>query len=109
LCGHITPKTIGGASYFLLVVDDFSRYLWVEVQKTKDQALECFKKINLRAELENTTLGCYNQVGVGSRGGRVEGGTVRWTSEHILHNLNMQITFIVGTASGNRDVNHVSM
>jgi hypothetical protein len=23
LCGHITPKSIGGASYFLLVVDDF--------------------------------------------------------------------------------------
>lgn len=22
LCGHISPKTIGGASYFLLVVDD---------------------------------------------------------------------------------------
>jgi hypothetical protein len=45
---------------------------------------------------------------VGS-GGCVEGGTVRWTSEHILHNLNMQITFIVGTDSGNRDGNHVSM
>ena len=34
---------------------------------------------------------------------------MRWTSEHILHNLNMQITFIVGTDSGNRDGNHVSM
>jgi hypothetical protein len=53
LCGHITPKTIGAASYFLLVVDDFSRYMWVEVLKTKDQALECFKKINLR-EVEGT-------------------------------------------------------
>jgi len=31
LCGHITPKTLGGASYFLLVVDDNSRYMWVEL------------------------------------------------------------------------------
>jgi hypothetical protein len=52
LCGHITPKTLGGASYFLLVVDDFSRYMWVEMLKTKDQALECFKRIKLRAEME---------------------------------------------------------
>ena len=52
LCGHITPKTIGGASYFLLVVDDFSRYMWVEMLKSKDQALECFKRIKLRAEVE---------------------------------------------------------
>jgi len=31
LCGHITPKTLGGASYFLLVVDDYSRYMCVEM------------------------------------------------------------------------------
>jgi hypothetical protein len=53
LCQHITPKTIGGASYFLLVVDDHSKYIWVEVLKTKDQALDCFKKIKLRAEVES--------------------------------------------------------
>lgn len=52
LCGHITPKTLGGTSYFLLVVDDYSRYMWVEMLKTKDQALECFKNIKFRAELE---------------------------------------------------------
>ena len=38
LCGHITPKTLGGAAYFLLVVDDCGRYMWVEMLKTKDQA-----------------------------------------------------------------------
>jgi len=53
LCGHITPKTPGRCSYFLLVVDDYSRYMWVEMLKTKDQALECFKKIKLRAEVES--------------------------------------------------------
>jgi transposase InsO family protein len=53
LCGHITPKTLGGASYFLLVVDDHSRYMWVDMLKTKDQALTCFKKIKMRAQLES--------------------------------------------------------
>jgi len=53
LCGHITPKTPGGCSYFLLVVDDHSRYMWVEVLKSKDQALDCFKKIVKRAEVES--------------------------------------------------------
>jgi len=52
LCGHITPKIVGGASYFLLVVDDHSRYMWVEMLKSKDQALDCFKKIKMRAENE---------------------------------------------------------
>jgi len=36
LCGHITPKSFGGASFFLLVVDDHSRYMWVELLKSKD-------------------------------------------------------------------------
>ena len=57
LCGHISPKTVGGASYFLLVVDDYSRFMWVEMLKTKGQALECFKKVKARAELE-----CNNKL-----------------------------------------------
>ena len=57
LCGHISPKTAGGASYFLLVVDDYSRFMWVEMLKTKGQALECFKKVKARAELE-----CNNKL-----------------------------------------------
>ncbi|KAF5794275.1 putative RNA-directed DNA polymerase [Helianthus annuus] len=43
LCGPITPKTIGGNSYFLLLVDDFSRYMWVYMLQSKDQAFERFK------------------------------------------------------------------
>ena len=55
LCGHITPKTPGGCSYFLLVVDDYSRYMWVEMLKSKDQALDYFKKVKTRAEVEYET------------------------------------------------------
>ena len=29
LCGPITPATHGGKKYFFLVVDDYSRYMWV--------------------------------------------------------------------------------
>jgi hypothetical protein len=45
--------TVGDASFFQLVVDDHSRYMWVEMLKSKDQALECFKRIKLRAETES--------------------------------------------------------
>jgi hypothetical protein len=52
-CGRIAPKSIGGASYSLLVVDDHSRYMWVEILKSKDQALECFKIIKQRVVVES--------------------------------------------------------
>jgi IS30 family transposase len=52
LCGHITPPTPGGKSYFLLVVDDFSRFMWIELLKSKDEALAYFKKVKALAETE---------------------------------------------------------
>ena len=30
LCGPITPTTHGGRRYFLLLVDDCSRYMWLQ-------------------------------------------------------------------------------
>ena len=30
-CGPITPKTLGGNRYFLLIIDDFSRLTWVSM------------------------------------------------------------------------------
>ena len=29
LCGPITPTTPGGRKYFILLVDDYSRYMWL--------------------------------------------------------------------------------
>lgn len=52
LCGQIKPKTLGGKSYFLLLVDDYSRYMWVEFLTTKDEAFKCFKKVKVLAETE---------------------------------------------------------
>ena len=45
LCGKIKPSTAGGKNYFLLIVDDYSRYMWVECLTTKDEAFSRFKKI----------------------------------------------------------------
>lgn len=44
LCGHITPSTPGGCRYMFLIVDDFSRYMWCFLLKSKDQAFETFKR-----------------------------------------------------------------
>ena len=52
LCGPITPATPSGNKYFLLVVDDFSRYMWIVLLKSKDQALQAFKLIKTAAEVE---------------------------------------------------------
>lgn len=45
LCRHITPPTPGGKTFFLLIVDDYSRYMWLELLASKDQAFQYFKKI----------------------------------------------------------------
>jgi transposase InsO family protein len=49
LCGPITPPTDGSKKYFLLVVDDFSRYMWLELIRSKDETLRFFKKVNALA------------------------------------------------------------
>ncbi|KAK1435293.1 hypothetical protein QVD17_01054 [Tagetes erecta] len=49
VCGPISPSTHGGNSYFLLIVDDYSRYMWAFCFKTKDQVpgllIELIKKV----------------------------------------------------------------
>ena len=50
LCGPITPATPAGNKYFLLIIDDFSRYMWIVLLKTKDQALQDFRIVKMAAE-----------------------------------------------------------
>ncbi|WVZ95284.1 LOW QUALITY PROTEIN: hypothetical protein U9M48_041069 [Paspalum notatum var. saurae] len=52
LCGPIRPATHGGKRYFLLLVDDHSRYMWRRLLMTKDKAAEAIKEIKARAEAE---------------------------------------------------------
>ena len=53
LCGPITPATCGGRRYFLLLVDDCSRYMWLQLLMSKDEAAVAIKKFKTRAEAES--------------------------------------------------------
>ncbi|GKA84219.1 zinc finger, CCHC-type containing protein [Tanacetum coccineum] len=52
LCGPISPPTPTGNRYFMLLVDDYSRVMWVYLLKTKDEALEVFKNFRRKVEVE---------------------------------------------------------
>ena len=52
ICGPISPPTLGGSQYFLLIVEDYSRLMWVATIKLKSQALSHFKKFKILAEAE---------------------------------------------------------
>jgi transposase InsO family protein len=52
LCGPITPETPGGKKLFLLVVDDKSRYMWLVLLSSKDQAGNAIIRLQARVEAE---------------------------------------------------------
>nr|GEW97861.1 zinc finger, CCHC-type [Tanacetum cinerariifolium] len=54
LCGSITPQSTGGSRYFLLIVDDWCRYMWVYLLRSKDEALAKFKIFKAQVEMETT-------------------------------------------------------
>lgn len=50
ICGPLEPATPAGNRYFFLLVDDFSRKMWVYMLKTKGEAFEAFKKFKVMVE-----------------------------------------------------------
>jgi hypothetical protein len=52
LCGPITSVTPTGKKYFFLLVDDVSRYMWLTLLGTKDEAMNAFMAFQSRAEAE---------------------------------------------------------
>jgi hypothetical protein len=52
LCGPVTPATPGGRRYFLLLVDDLSRYMWVMVLDSKGEAANVINRVQVAAEVE---------------------------------------------------------
>ena len=85
LCGPISPATPGGKLYFLLIVDDFSRYMWLDLLKSKDEAFASFKKIVAAAESESgKRLKAFRT----DRGGEFNSGvfTVYCNEHGIKHN-----------------------
>ena len=52
ICGPISPPTLGGSRYFLLIIDDFSQLIWVAMLQCKSDAFEAFKRFKNLAETE---------------------------------------------------------
>jgi hypothetical protein len=53
LCGPITPTSPSGNTYFLLLIDNYNRFMWVVVLPTKADAPDAIKHINAAVELES--------------------------------------------------------
>ena len=52
LCGPISPTTPSGNKYFLLLVDDLSRYMWLVLLPSKDHAACAIKNFQAGIEVE---------------------------------------------------------
>lgn len=55
ICGPISLPTLRGSQYFLIIVDDWSRLMWVVTLKHKSKAFAQFKKFKLLAKVEKGT------------------------------------------------------
>jgi hypothetical protein len=45
LCGPISPTTPSGNNYFLLIVDDYTRYMWVVLLSNKNYAVDAIRRV----------------------------------------------------------------
>ena len=70
ICGHLTPTTLGDYKYFITVIDDFSRYGYVELIHEKFDSLNVFKAFKAKVELQ---LGKPIKVMKFDRGGEYYG------------------------------------
>ena len=87
LCGPITPTTLGGSRYFLLIIDDYSRLTWVSMLQCKSDALEAFKHFKNLAETEK---GMMVKTLRSDRGG--EFTSVEFTNYCLKHGIKRQLT-----------------
>ncbi|KAL8096387.1 hypothetical protein AgCh_037375 [Apium graveolens] len=53
LCGPISPETTAGNRYFFLLVDDYTRMMWIYALKGKNEAFNVFKKFRSLVEKES--------------------------------------------------------
>jgi transposase InsO family protein len=51
-CGPITPETPGGKTFFLLLIDDHSRFMWLSVLASKSEALAAIQHFWIKVEVE---------------------------------------------------------
>jgi transposase InsO family protein len=64
ICGPISLATPSGNRYFILLVDDASRYMWLKVLPGKDGASAVIKQYQAAAEAEmGASSGHFDQIG----------------------------------------------
>ena len=51
ICGSFTPLTLGGYKYFIMFIDDYSPYDFVEFIREKSKSFEAFKVFKAKVEL----------------------------------------------------------
>jgi transposase InsO family protein len=56
ICGPISPATPSGNRYFLLLVDDYNRYIWISLLPAKDGAASAIKRVQAAAERKTGNL-----------------------------------------------------
>ena len=52
LCGKMNMAALGGSSYFMMLIDDYSRRTWVYFLKGKDEAFAKFKEWHILVKKE---------------------------------------------------------
>ena len=52
ICGPIQPSTVGGRRYYFLLIDDYSRLMWVAFLKEKSEEFQHFKSFKNLAKSE---------------------------------------------------------
>jgi len=50
LCGPVMPATPGGRRFFLLLVDDATRFMWVSLLTAKSATADAIKRVQAEAE-----------------------------------------------------------
>ena len=53
LCGKMETEALSGSYYFMSLINDYSRRIWIYFLKTKDQAFGKFKEWHAMVENES--------------------------------------------------------
>ncbi|CAL2255248.1 unnamed protein product [Prunus armeniaca] len=53
LCGPMRTESVAGNKYFMLIIDDFTRMIWLYFLRNKYEAFNCFKKFKSMTELQS--------------------------------------------------------
>ncbi|KAK1663428.1 hypothetical protein QYE76_051587 [Lolium multiflorum] len=78
LYGPISPPMPGGKRYFLLLADDYSRFMWIAFLTTKDEAEMAIMRIKAAAEVQS---GCILRTLRTDRGGEFNSRSFSATSQ----------------------------